>query len=299
MGRPGRARPGRDRDPADHEPDAHVRPPPRRRRPRRPLPARPAQAARELGRDATTSGESAVADAKGALRPEPRPRARTARRGSCSARSPARSRRARSRTRSSCSSIRPSSRSAGARRRASCTSRTAPRSRSSRPTAAASRPTTGPGQLVCYPIFDLNRHGRDVKRYCRDLEEALIRTLAKLGVEGERIDGLTGVWLTRPPRKIAIDRDPHLQLGDDARLRAERRPRPGAVHAVDHRLRARGRGVHDDRARARPAGHGRRGARARRSRRSREVFDLELEELPAERPRPLAPAGARAARRAR
>ena len=61
----------------------------------------------------------------------------------------------------------------------------------------------GPGQLVCYPILDLTRHGQDVKRYCRDLEEALIVTLAKLGVDGERIDGLTGVWLTRPPRKIA------------------------------------------------------------------------------------------------
>ncbi len=61
----------------------------------------------------------------------------------------------------------------------------------------------GPGQLVCYPILDLNRHGRDVKRYCRDLEEALILTLAKFGVEGERLDGLTGVWLMRPPRKIA------------------------------------------------------------------------------------------------
>jgi lipoyl(octanoyl) transferase len=77
----------------------------------------------------------------------------------------------------------------------------------------------GPGQLVCYPIFDLKRHGQDVKSYCRDLEEALILTLAKLGLEGERIDGLTGVWVTRsalpgaslasaargggPPRKIA------------------------------------------------------------------------------------------------
>jgi lipoyl(octanoyl) transferase len=61
----------------------------------------------------------------------------------------------------------------------------------------------GPGQLVCYPIFDLHRHGLDVKKYCRDLEEALILTLAKLGLAGERIEGLTGVWLTRPPRKIA------------------------------------------------------------------------------------------------
>jgi lipoyl(octanoyl) transferase len=61
----------------------------------------------------------------------------------------------------------------------------------------------GPGQLVCYPILDLNRHGRDVRKYCRDLEEAVIATLKPFGLEGERIDGLTGVWLTHPPRKIA------------------------------------------------------------------------------------------------
>ena len=61
----------------------------------------------------------------------------------------------------------------------------------------------GPGQLVCYPILDLNNHGRDVKRYCRDLEQALVRTLAASGLEGRTIEGLTGVWLTPPPRKIA------------------------------------------------------------------------------------------------
>src|ERR671919_1254251 len=61
----------------------------------------------------------------------------------------------------------------------------------------------GPGQLVCYPILDLTRHGEDVKRYCRDLEEALIRTIGALGVEATRIEGLTGIWLTPPPRKIA------------------------------------------------------------------------------------------------
>jgi lipoyl(octanoyl) transferase len=60
-----------------------------------------------------------------------------------------------------------------------------------------------PGQLVCYPILDLRRHGQDVKRYCRDLEEALIRTLAPLGLDATRIDGLTGIWLEQPPRKIA------------------------------------------------------------------------------------------------
>ena len=60
-----------------------------------------------------------------------------------------------------------------------------------------------PGQLVCYPILDLNRHGRDVKKYCRDLEEALIRTLAAFELESTRIEGLTGVWLPSPSRKIA------------------------------------------------------------------------------------------------
>jgi lipoyl(octanoyl) transferase len=60
-----------------------------------------------------------------------------------------------------------------------------------------------PGQLVCYPIFDLTRHGQDVRRYCRDLEEALIRTTAAFGIGSTRIEGLTGVWLDRPPRKIA------------------------------------------------------------------------------------------------
>jgi lipoate-protein ligase B len=61
----------------------------------------------------------------------------------------------------------------------------------------------GPGQLVCYPILDLGNHGKDVKRYVRDLEEALIQTLAEFDLQGERIEGLTGVWMTRPPRKIA------------------------------------------------------------------------------------------------
>lgn len=60
-----------------------------------------------------------------------------------------------------------------------------------------------PGQLVCYPVLDLNRHGRDVRRYCRDLEEAVIRALAAFELSGERIDGLTGVWLRGPDRKIA------------------------------------------------------------------------------------------------
>ena len=61
----------------------------------------------------------------------------------------------------------------------------------------------GPGQLVCYPILDLRRHGKDVKLYVRRLEQAIIQTLEPLGLEATRIDGLTGVWLQSPPRKIA------------------------------------------------------------------------------------------------
>ena len=62
-----------------------------------------------------------------------------------------------------------------------------------------------PGQLVCYPILDLTRHGQDVKKYCRDLELALIATLEPLGIEAKAIEGLTGLWVDdpMPPRKIA------------------------------------------------------------------------------------------------
>ena len=61
----------------------------------------------------------------------------------------------------------------------------------------------GPGQLVCYPILDLGNHGKDVKQYVRNLEDALIRTLAAFEIEGQQLEGLTGVWLMPPPRKIA------------------------------------------------------------------------------------------------
>jgi lipoyl(octanoyl) transferase len=61
----------------------------------------------------------------------------------------------------------------------------------------------GPGQLVCYPIIDLGKHGKDVKRYVRDLEQAILYTVDAFDIQAERIEGLTGVWMTRPPRKIA------------------------------------------------------------------------------------------------
>jgi lipoate-protein ligase B len=53
----------------------------------------------------------------------------------------------------------------------------------------------GPGQLVGYPILRLDLHGRDVHRYLRDLEEVLLRLLARFGIQGRRSEGLTGVWV--------------------------------------------------------------------------------------------------------
>ena len=64
----------------------------------------------------------------------------------------------------------------------------------------------GPGQLVGYPILDLDNFFTDIHKYLRYLEEAVIRTLADYGIAAGRIPGLTGVWLDheeqRNPRKI-------------------------------------------------------------------------------------------------
>lgn len=53
----------------------------------------------------------------------------------------------------------------------------------------------GPGQIVGYPIFDLDHFFTDIHKYLRFLEEAIIRTLADYGIIASRIEGLTGVWL--------------------------------------------------------------------------------------------------------
>lgn len=65
----------------------------------------------------------------------------------------------------------------------------------------------GPGQLVAYPILDLENFFTDIHLYLRNLEEAIIRTLADYGLDGGRIQGLTGVWIdhhegAKNPRKI-------------------------------------------------------------------------------------------------
>lgn len=64
----------------------------------------------------------------------------------------------------------------------------------------------GPGQIVGYPILDLDNFFTDIHKYLRFLEEAVILTLADYGIKAGRIDGLTGVWIDYEeqinPRKI-------------------------------------------------------------------------------------------------
>jgi lipoyl(octanoyl) transferase len=64
----------------------------------------------------------------------------------------------------------------------------------------------GPGQIVVYPVMDLENFFTDIHRYMRTLEEAVILTLHEFGIEAGRIPGLTGVWLdtTRPDRARKI-----------------------------------------------------------------------------------------------
>jgi len=53
----------------------------------------------------------------------------------------------------------------------------------------------GPGQIVGYPVFDLDEFYHDVHRYVRDIEEVIISTVSDFGIQSRRIDGLTGVWI--------------------------------------------------------------------------------------------------------
>nr|WP_321454181.1 lipoyl(octanoyl) transferase LipB [uncultured Carboxylicivirga sp.] len=60
----------------------------------------------------------------------------------------------------------------------------------------------GPGQIVGYPIFDLEEMGLQIRSYIYNLEQAIIETIAEYGLIGERLDGATGVWLdTKIPGK--------------------------------------------------------------------------------------------------
>ncbi len=62
----------------------------------------------------------------------------------------------------------------------------------------------GPGQRVGYVMLDLKRRKADVRGYVRDLEEWLIRALARFAVKGERRDGRVGIWVARGSREDKI-----------------------------------------------------------------------------------------------
>jgi lipoyl(octanoyl) transferase len=62
----------------------------------------------------------------------------------------------------------------------------------------------GPGQRVGYVMLDLKRRGPDVRKYVHDLEEWLIRTLARFNVKGERREGRVGIWVQRGSREDKI-----------------------------------------------------------------------------------------------
>lgn len=66
----------------------------------------------------------------------------------------------------------------------------------------------GPGQRVAYVMLDLNRRGRDVRAFVRQLEDWVIRTLAEFAVRGERRAGRVGVWVVRPDRPPQPDGSP-------------------------------------------------------------------------------------------
>lgn len=65
----------------------------------------------------------------------------------------------------------------------------------------------GPGQITGYPIFDMDEFYNDIHRYVRMLEECVIKLLSFYGIEGDRIDGYSGVWI-----KSREDGQPHHKI---------------------------------------------------------------------------------------
>jgi lipoyl(octanoyl) transferase len=84
----------------------------------------------------------------------------------------------------------------------------------------------GPGQLVAYPIIDLDPDRRDVHRYVRDLEEVMLRVCASYGVTAGRIAGKSGAWV-RVPAGPAADATPANSSG---------RPGPEKIGALGVRI---------------------------------------------------------------
>ena len=99
----------------------------------------------------------------------------------------------------------------------------------------------GPGQLVGYPILKLEGAERDVIRYLRKLEQVIVDALAAAGIEAQRREGLTGVWVGERKNRFDWRRNP--SLDDAARVRGQRRDRSPLLRA--HRA-VRNRGMPHD-----------------------------------------------------
>ena len=103
----------------------------------------------------------------------------------------------------------------------------------------------GLGQLVGYPILDLERLGTNLKDYIWTVEESVIRTIAEYGIAGGRLAGATGVWIPARAKNLR-DRSQSVPLRNDAWLRAERNDRP-ALFFVHQSVRIRRQRSHVDR----------------------------------------------------
>ena len=186
----------------------------------------PLDAARELARERLEHAARAKLsrDARAARRPR-RASSPTRRRCGCSGRSSRPADGGEIDDAVCCSSTRPSTPRAGARPPTSCrwarTGTGCRGSRSSRPIAAAGSPTTGPGQLVAYPIIDLRELAKpdDVHEFVAAMERAMIAALGDHGVEARADRGLTGVWVGdraaagRRRAQDRLDRDPRAAAG--------------------------------------------------------------------------------------
>ena len=82
----------------------------------------------------------------------------------------------------------------------------------------------GPGQRVGYVMLDLEKRGKDIRRFVHSLEQWMIDSLAQLGVNAHRAEGRIGIWVGDGASEVENrrSRGPRETLGDPARIRSER-----------------------------------------------------------------------------
>lgn len=91
----------------------------------------------------------------------------------------------------------------------------------------------GPGQLVGYPILDLNKFNRDVHQYLRNIEEMIIRALCNFEIKAGRIKGFTGVWVGGTLKPLPLDTYRVSDEEEDTDALAMKSRRPCLAHSSD------------------------------------------------------------------